>query len=180
MGGITQSTFSFISSQSGSFTSFRRWKKSQISLYFLTLSGSTHMRGSLTRVRVSPPTQQIPSPILGHTVWSTQFIQTESDASFLVLGGQGSSIQARPLDKSLQIALPSAHHDLGMFQDELHDVKRRRMSALCCLVCCRHNHDRDRRKKDGWTTIRSLKSSSTRYWQCPSLSALKMKVERFL
>lgn len=116
MGGITQSTFSFISSQSGSFTSFRRWKKSQINLYFLTLSGSTHMRGSLTRVRVSPPTQQIPSPILGHTVWSTQFIQTESDASFLVLGGQGSSIQARPLDKSLQTALPAAHLASGCFR----------------------------------------------------------------
>lgn len=116
MGGITQSTFSFISSQSGSFTSFRRWKKSQISLYFLTLSGSTHMRGSLTRVRLSPPTQQIPSPILGHTVWSTQFIQTESDAAFLVLGGQGGSIQARPLDKSLQIALPAAHLASGCFR----------------------------------------------------------------
>lgn len=116
MGGITQSTFSFISSQSGSFTSFRRWKKSQINLYFLTLSGSTHMRGSLTRVRVSPPTQQIPSPILGHTVWSTQFTQTESDASFLVLGGQGSSIQARPLDKSLQTALPAAHLASGCFR----------------------------------------------------------------
>lgn len=115
MGGITQSTFSFISSQSGSFTSFRRWKKSQINLYFLTLSGSTHAR-QFDKGQTLTPTQQISSPILGHIVWSTQFIQTESDAAFLVLGGQGGSIQARPLDKSLQTALPAAHLASGCFR----------------------------------------------------------------